>query len=453
MILSKSRTEIRKASLELIFTLVYSILSATEISYTRLSVVMKSYFWRRKSSAGIFGQRATSLNELHDDVLVRVMSYFSVKERVVNARISRRFDECINTVWKFERLFPFFDRFGFVPSESQNLPSISEKNHLQLLLKATNVRAIDTRAIPVIYPSDDEWFANLGKKLSKLNSNIEEVKINLQNDFGLNILCSYLSNLENNRIKVIHLYETDDLSQVASLFKLLEKYSNQLQELHFDYPDDDSNRVDELLKVIGPRLIVLSCAQFMKFNLGSSLQVLDTQNKEIEEDELRLISNNCHSLRIIRGIIRGNQENYFSLKKLKQLQVISLADFHFDIGLENLKEFILHVGHNLLELSLHNLVKYESTGLWSVIISTCVNLEKIELNACLCIDDTRSATEFLESLGRVNQNLHVILKNSWIAGVTEENLIQFQSRFNNVRFTTVNYAPEFVNDVPFQIQF
>lgn len=412
---------------------------------------MKSSFRRRKSSGGIFGRRATSVHELHDDILIRVISYFSVKERVVNARINRRFDECINAVWKYEKLFPFFDRFGFLPSEGKDVSLISEKSHLQLLLKATNVKSIDARAIPVIYPSDDEWFSKLGEKLSNVNKNIEEMKINLQNDFGLNILASYLNNLEkNNHIKVIHLYEADDLFQVLNLFKLLANHANQLQELHFDYPDDDSNRLDDLLKVIGPRLIVLSCTQNMKFNLGSSLQVLDTQNTEIEEDELRLICDTCSNLRIIRSIIRGNRENYYSLKKLKHLQVVSLADFHFDNGLENLKDFILYSGRNLTQLCLHNMVKYESTGIWSVIFSTCVNLQNLELNACLCIDDTGSNTDFLDSLERVTRNLHVIIKNSWIAGATEEKLMQFGSRFNHIRFTLVNYSPEFVSGIPFQ---
>lgn len=374
---------------------------------------------------------------------MRVVNYFSVKERVINSRVSRKFDDCINLIWKNERLFPFFDRFGFIPTDSKGLCVISEKNHLQLLMKATNVKSVDFCAIPAIYPSDDEWFSNLGKQLAKLNKSVREVKLFLGNDFGLFILIAYLSNLEKiNQLEVLHLSEPDDLHQVSKLFELLAHHALHLRNLHFDYPEDDSNRLDVSLKVIGPRLVTLSCAQYMKFNLGSSLQVLETLDKELEEDQLRILSENCPNLRIINGVVRGNMENYSSLKNLSCLQSVSLADFHFDEGLQMLKDFIRTVGQNLVTLSLHNLVRYEKLELWPLIFGLCKKLESLEINACLCIVDTGVDSEFLDGLSQVTQNLHVTLKNSWINGVSASDLTMFASDHNNIKLTLINYTFE-----------
>lgn len=400
---------------------------------------MSGIIRRRRSSAQKVGPIAKSLGTLPEDVLVRVIDYFSVEERVANSRVNRKFDECINAAWRREKEFPFLDRFKCDP----NNPSMFKgKKYLQLLLKATNVRSMDT-FIPNIYPSDDEWFSNFGKSLSRVNRKIEEVELSLQNDFGLMILVSYLESVgSDNCLGFLKLSGTDDLNQVLKLFQLLADHATNLVHLTFDYPDDDSNRLDPYLKLIGPRLVTLECKQYMRFNLGSKLLTLETVNKELEEDEVRILCENCPCLFDIKGIIGGTEGNYDSLKKLKLLHDVSLADFHFDDELERLKDFIVAVGPTLGKLSLHNLIRYQKTGLWPVIVNSCPNLQSLELYACLLIDDTGSGDEFLDSLKEATQNLHIIMVSCWISGLSEDDIRKFVLSRSSVTFTLENYSPD-----------
>ena len=401
---------------------------------------MSGIIRRRRSSAQKAGPIAKSLGTLPEDVLVRVIDYFSVEERVANSRINRKFDECVNAVWRREKEFPFLDRFKCDP----NNPSVFKgKKYLQLLLKATNVRSMDTSCIPNIYLSDDEWFSNLGKSLSRVNRNIEEVELCLENDFGLMILVSYLESVgSDNRLGFLKLSRTDDLNQVLKLFQLLSDHAINLEHLTFDYPDDDSNRLDPYLRLIGPRLVTLECRQYMRFNLGSKLLTLETLDKELEEDEVRILCEHCPHLSHIKGIIGGTEGNYDSLKKLKLLRDVSLADFHFDHNLERLKDFIFTVGPTLSRLSLHNLIRYEKTGLWPVVVHSCPNLQSLELYACLLIDDTGSGDEFLDSLKEATQNLHIIMVSCWISGLSEDDIRKFALSRSSVTFTLENYSPD-----------
>lgn len=401
---------------------------------------MSGIFRRRRSSARKAEPIAKSLGTLPEDVLVRIVDYFSVEERVANSRINRKFDECISSVWRREKEFPFLDRFKCDP----NNPSVFQgKKYLQLLLKATNVRSIDTCSIPNIYPSDDEWFSNFGKSLSRVNRSIEEVELCLKNDFGLMIFVSYLESVGNdNCLTSLKLSGTDDLNQVLKLFQLIAHRGINLEHLIFDYPDDDSNRLDPHLKLIGPRLVTLECKQFMRFNLGSKLLTLETLEKELEEDEVRILCENCPNLFDIKGIIGGSERNYDSLKKLKLLRHVSLADFHFDDNLERLKDFVFTVGPTLEKLSLHNLIRYEKTGLWSIIVNSCPNLQSLELYACLLIDDTGSGDEFLDSLKEATQNLHVTMVSCWISGLSEDDVRKFVLCRPSITFTLENYSPD-----------
>lgn len=401
---------------------------------------MSGMIRRRRSSAKKAGPIAKSLGTLPEDVLVRVIDYFSVEERVANSRINRKFDECINSVWRREKEFPFPDRFKC----DQNNPSMFKgKKYLHLLLKATNVRRIDTCFIPNIYPSDDDWFSSFGRSLSRMNRSIEEVELCLKNDYGLMILVSYLDSVDSdNRLTFLKLSETDDLNQVSKLFQLLSDHAIHLEHLTFHYPDDDSNRLDPYLRLLGPRLVTLECTEYMRFCLGSKLLSLDTMDKELEEDEVRVLSEHCPHLSHIKGIIAGTGRNYDALKKLKLLQDVSLADFHFDHNLDRLKDFILTAGSTLTRLSLHNLIRYDRTDLWPVILNSCPHLQSLELYACLLIDDTGCGDGFLDSLKEATQNLHIIMVSCWISGLSEDDIMKFHLSRSSVTFTLENYSPD-----------
>lgn len=404
---------------------------------------MSGIIRRRRSSALKAAPIGRSLDTLPEDVLVRVIDYFSVEERVAYSRISRKFDECINSVWRREEKFPFLDRFKRDPKDSSMLKNPSMlKKYLQLLLKATNVRSIDF-FIPNIYPSDDEWFPRFGKALSGVNKSVEEVELCLENDFGLMILVSYLDSVgSDNRLRSLNISRTDDLNQVLRLFQLLSHHALDLEHLAFDYPDDDSHRLDPYLTLVGPRLVSLECTQYMRFNLGSRLLSLNTLEKELEEEEVRVLSENCPYLSRIKGVIGGSEENYHSLKKLKLLRDVSLADFHFDDDLERLKDFILSAGPTLFNLSLHNLIRFKKTGLWSVIVNSCPNLQSLQLYACLLVDDSGTGDGFLDSLEEATQNLHITIVGCWISGLSEDDITKFVSSRSSVTFTVENYSPD-----------